>query len=289
MTARAHRIDDTNADIAPELGPGSLTWRYAGDLRLLLVTAPYGMLQLMHPAVGAGVADHSDFFVDPWDRVFRSIPEIVGTVYDSPRSGTAARVRDYHRDIGGVDHHGKRYHALNPEVYFWTHATILQGVITIAEVYDGGLTDAQRETFYQEGKTWYRRYGLSERPMPADYAAFTRYFDDMCENVLEATESARWLAGQLGVTSGLRLPYLPGPIEAVVRPVIMSEYRVITTALLPESARDRLGLRYSAVDRARFRAAVTLIRNAWPLLPEPLRYHPRARQGMREHAALSQG
>ena len=35
----------------------------------------------MHPAIGQGLIDHSDFFNDPVDRVFRSLPGILGTVY----------------------------------------------------------------------------------------------------------------------------------------------------------------------------------------------------------------
>lgn len=95
MTAHLETAHDENTGEAPRLGPGTLLWRYLGDLRLFLVAAPYGMLELMHPAVGAGVTGHSDFFGDPWDRVSRSIPEIIGTVYDPVERGTGTRVRDY--------------------------------------------------------------------------------------------------------------------------------------------------------------------------------------------------
>ncbi len=288
MTAHLGTVHDEATREDPQLGPDTLLWRYLGDLRLFLVAAPYGLLELMHPAVGAGVTQHSDFFGDPWDRVLRSIPEIIGTVYDPAERGTGTRVRDYHRDIRGTDEHGERYHALNPEIYYWTHATMVQAVIDIADVFGDGLSTSEREQLYQESKTWFRRYGVSDRPMPADYAAFQRYFQDICRDVLEATASARWLTERLRFTSDMRLPYLPQPVERVLRPVIMSEYRVITAALLPEPARDTLGLRYSKTDQAHFRAAASLIRNAWSLVPEPLRYHPRAREGMRHARALGQ-
>lgn len=288
MTAHPEAVPDRATQEDPQLGPGTLLWRYLGDLRLFLVAAPYGMLELMHPAVGAGVTEHSDFFGDPWDRVLRSIPEIIGTVYDPVERGTGARVRDYHREIRGTDAHGDRYHALNPETYYWTHATMVQAVIDIADVFGDGLTGAEREQLYQQSKTWFRRYGVSDRPMPADYAAFQRYFDNVCRDVLEATESARWLTDRLRFTSDMRLPYLPRPVERLLRPVLMSEYRVLTAALLPEPARNKLGLRYNRADQAHFRAVATLIRNAWPLIPEPLRYHPRARAGMRHARAVGQ-
>jgi uncharacterized protein (DUF2236 family) len=65
---------------AGQLRPGSMLWRWAGDRRIGLTGLSAGILQLMHPAIGAGVVEHSAFFTDPWDRILRSIPEIIGKV-----------------------------------------------------------------------------------------------------------------------------------------------------------------------------------------------------------------
>ena len=107
-----------------QLGPDSLLWRWAGDNRIGLMGGPIGILQLLHPAIGAGVSEHSDFFRDPFDRIFRSLPRILGVVYDGPRAdATGHKVRDFHRDIKGVDAAGRRYHALDPDTYWRAHAT----------------------------------------------------------------------------------------------------------------------------------------------------------------------
>ena len=45
----------TDAPRAP--GPGSLTWRYAGDPRILGAAGYALLLQLAHPTVAAGVRD----------------------------------------------------------------------------------------------------------------------------------------------------------------------------------------------------------------------------------------
>src|SRR5687768_14271644 len=97
------------------LGPESLLWRYAGDTRISLLGGTIGLLQLMHPGIGAGVMEHSDFFNDPFDRVFRSLPPILGAVYDGPEAVDTGRwIRDQHRTIKGVDDKGRGYHALEP-------------------------------------------------------------------------------------------------------------------------------------------------------------------------------
>src|SRR3954464_12362995 len=100
----------------PGPGPGSLTWRHFGDARGLLFVVRAGVLQAMHPAIDAALRQHSDFFENPWNRLLRSAPPILGIVYDGPRAGqTGEWVRDQHRSIKGVDAHGAQYHALNPE------------------------------------------------------------------------------------------------------------------------------------------------------------------------------
>src|SRR5260370_20829730 len=96
-----------------ELGPSSLLWRWAGDARIGLMGGTIGILQLLHPAIGAGVSEHSDFFRDPFDRIFRSLPRILGVVYDGPRGeATGHRVRDVHRALKRFAAAGPRHHAL---------------------------------------------------------------------------------------------------------------------------------------------------------------------------------
>src|SRR4029077_19790946 len=95
-----------------------------------------GILQLMHPAIGAGVLEHSNFFGDPWGRIFRSLPRILGAVYDEDAASTGRIVRDFHRDIKGVDDAGRRYHALDPETFWWAHATFQYMVEQVAARFD---------------------------------------------------------------------------------------------------------------------------------------------------------
>ncbi|MDT5125044.1 MAG: hypothetical protein QOH54_688 [Mycobacterium sp.] len=84
-----------------ELDEHSLLWRWAGDMRIAFEVGSAGLLQTMHPAIGHGLIEHSNFFDDPVDRVFRSLPGILGTVYREDADGTGVAVREYHRDIKG--------------------------------------------------------------------------------------------------------------------------------------------------------------------------------------------
>ena len=124
------------ADGAP-LGAGSLLWEVAGDPRGLIPGTAAGIMQLMLPGLGAGVSDHSNFFDDPYDRIFRSIPYIWRSIFADDEQGAARgrEIRDFHPDIKGVDHHGDRYHALDPDVFWWAHATFTWEFFRARELY----------------------------------------------------------------------------------------------------------------------------------------------------------
>jgi hypothetical protein len=80
------------------IGPVAHRRRRAG----LMTGTSAGVLQLLHPGLGAGVTDHSAFFTEPWARILRSIPQIWGTIFatDADDGDTRGRaIRDLHPDI----------------------------------------------------------------------------------------------------------------------------------------------------------------------------------------------
>src|SRR5438874_9708586 len=105
------------------MGPGSLLSSIASDWRSMLSGPAAGLLQLMYPPLGAGVEQHSAFFSEPWDRILRSIPQIWATILADDGEERARGIRDVHRSIKGVDGQGRPYHALQPETFWWAHAT----------------------------------------------------------------------------------------------------------------------------------------------------------------------
>ena len=132
-------------------GPDSLTWKYFGDWRGMLQGPWAGSMQNMHPQLGAAVEEHSIFFQERWPRLLRSLYPIGGVVFDGDRAPrTGAEVRDYHVDIKGVDAQGRRYHALNPDVFYWAHSTFFVGTIIVADRLCGGITEAEKRQLFDE-------------------------------------------------------------------------------------------------------------------------------------------
>ncbi|ROO89698.1 uncharacterized protein (DUF2236 family) [Actinocorallia herbida] len=263
------------------LGPTSLTWRFFGDNRTLLVGPRAGILQLMLPELGQGVLDHSVFFADTFGRLMRSAGPILNTVYGgsgAPSTGTT--VRDYHRDIKGVMPDGTRYHALDPDIYFWAHATFFDHLMYGTETFIRRLTEAEKNALYEESKTWYAMYGVSDRAVPETWADFQEYWHRMLTERVTAHKSARYSVGY--ATKGLPRPKrIPAPVWRVLGAPANAVARFLTVGGLPPETRRILDLPWSPADERRYRTFARTVRRfdgLWNVLPLPLRYTPHARR-----------
>ena len=180
-------IAKTSAD---PLGPDSLTWKYFGDLRTGMMGIWIGAIQNMYPELGAGVEEHSVLLREPLQRVARSVYPIMGVVYDGERAAqTGQQIKGYHRTIKGVDGAGRRYHALNPDTFYWAHATFFMLIIKVAEYFCGGLTEAEKRQLFAEHVQWYRMYGMSMRPVPQSWEEFQEYWARVCREELEINQA----------------------------------------------------------------------------------------------------
>jgi uncharacterized protein (DUF2236 family) len=254
------------------LGPGSLLWNTAGDPRSLLPGTAAGIMQLMLPGLGAGVTDHSNFFDDPFDRIYRSIPFIWGSIFAADDEEGAARgkvIRDFHPDIKGTDDHGRRYHALDPDIYWWAHATFTWEFFRARELYFPiPLSRRRQEQLYAESVTWYRRYGVSDRPVPPNLNAFRQRFADICRNELELTPAVSWVLDPRSNPGSDGPPVaLPGPLsllDGIANRTGAELLRVIVYGNLPDVVRRRFGFRWTQADRAAFVAVCTAVRSMGP-------------------------
>ncbi|MFI5606823.1 oxygenase MpaB family protein [Amycolatopsis sp. NPDC051903] len=264
------------------LGPDSLTWRYFGDWRGLLIALWAGSMQNMHPGLGAGVEQHSRFFEERWQRLFRSLYPIGGVVYDGPRAHrTALEVRGYHDRIKGVDARGRRYHALDPDTFYWAHSTFFVSTILIADTFMGGIGEAEKRTLFDEHVRWWRMYDLTMRPVPQSWEDFQRYWKHMCTEVLEDNKATRDVLDLRGMAKPPFLPWLPEALWRPVSAVIAKQFVWLTIGLYDPEVRQLLGFSWSATDERRHRFFGRAVNAVFSLVPRDRRYHPRARAGWR--------
>jgi uncharacterized protein (DUF2236 family) len=274
MTPRAAR-PVTTARAAGPLGPDSLTWKYFGDLRTGMLGVWIGAIQNMYPDLGAGVEDHSILLREPLQRVARSAYPIMGVVYDGERAPhTGEQIKSYHKTIKGTDADGRRYHALNPETFYWAHATFFMLIIKTAEYFCGGLTEAEKRRLFDEHVQWYRMYGMSMRPVPKSWEEFQEYWDRKCSDELEINRAT------LDIFT-IRIPkprfvLMPTGIwDQIFKPIVGAQ-RWIAAGLFDPAVREKAGMRWTPGDEVLLRVFGKLVELAFVAVPDEIRLHPRA-------------
>ncbi|GAC1488361.1 MAG: oxygenase MpaB family protein [Solirubrobacteraceae bacterium] len=258
--------------------PGSVTWRYASDARILAAAGYALMLQVAHPTVGAGVREHSNFAADPWGRLLRTLDYVNLTVYGGPdlAADTGRRIRLMHRRIRGVLPDGRRYSALEPEAYAWGHCTLAAGIVHGHRRFGRPLDPEQTEALWAEWRRLGRVIGVRERDLPASWAAFEDYFALMVSQRLVNNPTVHEVLAALRAPTPPPLPGVGGRgwRLASVPPAKLLE--LATVGLMPPLLRERLGLEWTAAQERRLRALGRASRAATPLLPDAVRvYGPR--------------
>lgn len=274
-------------------GPGSEAWRLNREAMLLLGAGPRALLlQIAHPAVAAGVDEHSDFRADPWARLLGTIRSYLTIVYGTTRSARAEirRLNALHRDITGPG-----YSARDPELSLWVHATLIDSTIVANDAWLAPLPRARRAAFYAETRPIGRAFGVPERLLPADLDAFEAYVVAMLEpgGPVQVSLVARRLARVILEPPLAPLAaWLPG--GAALRPWL-ARVPIATYAwtlwpavgLLPDRVREAYCLRWGARERLVASWLVAGWRTWRPLVPEGLRQMPQARGADRRMAVRS--
>ncbi|MFF8289753.1 oxygenase MpaB family protein [Streptomyces sp. NPDC016309] len=266
---------------------GGVLWSLAGDVRGLLVLPAAFTLQVAHPAVGAGVDEHSVFRTDPWGRGERSLRSLQLWVYGGETAAEEGRrLRRLHSAVQGTDTRGRRYHALAPANYAWVHATGFPVYRHAARYLIRPLTEAQERQLYAEWLQVGRVLGIHDRDMPQTIEEFWPYYRKVLADEIEATAVARELA-----SADVPLPPFdrgPLPLRLLLRvlwPVLLPPFarfrRFLTVGLMPPDAREAIGLEWTDAQERRLRRFGRVVRAVVPALPERLRYLPLAREARR--------
>jgi uncharacterized protein (DUF2236 family) len=239
----------------------------------------------MHPVVGAGVRDFSDFKTDPWGRLDRTLLSLQVQLFGGTRAlEEAERLRQVHRAIRGVGFDGQPYSALNQSAYAWVHMSNFDTLMEFDRLVSRRLTVATRAQMYQEWRQTGLILGIRDDHMPADLRAFRNYVDETVANTLTDNPTAR------DVLASLRMrdvgpppwPMFPETLWRAVRPLGRSVLHDATVGSLPPGAREKLHLTWMPSDQRRLRAFAIAVRTASTAVPERLMQYPLARQAQIE-------
>ncbi len=120
------------------LGRDSVMWRVSTEPAFLLPSGPRALLlQVAHPAVSAGVADHSDYESRPWVRLVGTLDVMNKLAFGTPEGSArqARRLRERHAEITGTQPDGQAYRALDAGNMLWVWATLVDTLVVSYERY----------------------------------------------------------------------------------------------------------------------------------------------------------
>ena len=135
-------------------GPQSVPWRVHADVTSMMVGGVAGLLlQMLHPAVLAGVWDHSNFRADMHGRLRRTARFIALTTYGGREEAEAAiaRVRGIHGKVTGTLPDGQPYVANDPALLAWVHLTEATSFLAAWRRYvEPGMKLAEQDRYFAE-------------------------------------------------------------------------------------------------------------------------------------------
>ena len=262
-------------------GPGSVTWRLAGDLARPVAGLRALMIQALHPLAMAGVDQHSDWRQDPVGRL-AATSAYLATVSFGDRAAAqrvAARVRRIHEHISGVDAvTGQPYQASDPALLLWVHAALVESNLAAGQLFGTPLSAGDSDSYVAEMVIAAELVGVPSDLVPASTEALNSYITSVRPQLRctpAARESMAYLLDPPGLDEDLGeiwadirdgvLAALPGwaqemygydvpPLTAARQTEIRQALGVLDAVFLGEpgvlEARQRIVLRMRAAQRA---------------------------------------
>lgn len=218
------------------------------------------LLQIAHPSVGAGVAEHSDFVHRALGRLHGTLSYLYALQY-----GTEEDVRTVRRRVNRAHApvRGAGYTAFDPELQRWVAATITQSMLQLYEGAYGALSPADGDAIVHRSRLVGSALQMPEELWPPSREAFDAYWEEELSR-LEVTPAARRIAHDL----------LGGGIAAWWLRPVGPYLRLMTAGLLPSRLRAPFGFRWSERQEARFQRALRLTFAVYRALPLAVRTAP---------------
>jgi len=238
------------------------------------------LLQLSHPLIAAGVAEHSSFRGGPFTaaaRLHHTIRAMLSLTFGDPvaREETLERIRGIHRRVRGHLAEtvgpfpaGTPYFADDPDLLLWVHATLLDSIPLVYEHLVTPLTTGERDAYCEEAADTAIALGARPAEVPRTWADLCTYVDGMYgSGRLVVSRQAREVATAVLAP---RMARLIAPAAAA--------NRLVTVGLLPDPLRRQFGCSWNERRERRLRRVLKMIRGARRSMPSVLALWPEARR-----------
>ena len=271
----------TPANVSAEdyvFGPASEIWQVNRYATGLLFGPAAVLLQVAHPRVAQGVAEHSDFRGDALGRLKRTLTTVNSIAFGTREDAEYMRKRmtAVHQRVQGDTAEGvsgkPRYSAFEPDLLMWVLATLFDASFKGYEFAWGPLSLERREHFYRDFRKFGTYFGLGEGEGPQNHGEFVDYFDSILASDLLGSHP---LCAE--VAAAVVRP--PAPLHNRLLGMLVDFLPIETISF---TLRKRLLLRSTYSTRGRMAMLRALAPHAFHILPKRLTYYPEAYRA--EHA-----
>lgn len=245
-------------------GPGSVSWAINRQVLAVAGWPRAILMQMAHPLVAAGVAEHSSFrgsMGSGFKRLSSTIDAMFALTFGSDEEAitAAARINSIHDRVSGDG-----YSAHDPDLLLWVHATLLQSIPMAYERFVGGLTPGQRDTYCADAAIMEPLLGIPAGLLPRNTAQLNAYLHVMCSSGrLRVNERSRRIAHAILFPPGWRLLW---PAFRFVQ--------LVTIGTLPPAVRAAYGFNWTSRDARALDRWTTAVRWLHRRLPRLVREWP---------------
>jgi uncharacterized protein (DUF2236 family) len=255
--------------VVPDARIGGVSRRINGERLALIGWGRAILMQLAHPLIAQGVADHSDFAsasMASLHRLRHTIGAMLALTFGEEAEARAviARIRAVHDRVHGTldaaagrRPRGTPYTAHDPALLLWVHVTLVDSSLTAYERFIAPLAPAIRDEYCLEAIGVAVELGARREDIPRTADAAARYIDDrLSSGEVAPSPLARALAARI-----LHPPaaWAPWPVGVL--------HRLTTIGQLPPSLRAAYGLEWSPRSERLFRLVAAASRGVRPALP----------------------
>ena len=229
------------------------------------------LLQLAHPLVAAGVAEHSSFRSGGTSSIVRlhhTIRAMLALTFGDEAGREAAlngiraihtRVHGVLRTTTGIYPAGTRYSAEDPNLVLWVHATLLESIPLVYSRLIRELTDRERDAYCADAASIAIELGARPGDVPRTWTQTLTYLEGMYfSGAICVGDEARQLAAAV----------LSPPLALLVAPAYAN--KLMTVGLLPQPLRVQYGFEWNSRLDRRLTRLVGVVRVLRTLLPRRL-------------------
>ena len=252
------------------MAPAAISRRVNAERIVLVGWLRALLLQLAHPLIAAGVAEHSSFggsTVAALSRLSQTVDAMLAITFGTPaeRAQSLDDIRVVHRRVHGrlsepcgVFPAGTRYSAEDSELLVWVHATLAESILLAYAQLVEPIAPEDLDRYCADSAQVAVELGADPDAVPRSWRAVRQYVDHGCRSGRVAVgPQARTMAQAL--LSPLR--------HSLGRVVIAPCITLLAAGQLPECIRRQYGLRWDTRRARRFARAMAALRALRRLAP----------------------